>query len=87
MTNVWAANYNVSRMNTLRALQQSCGSRACLAAALRPPENAKKNRKENEHVENFVFDIAAALRPCFEASARNPGICRADRCTAAARLM
>ena len=22
------------------------------------------NRKENEHVENLVFDVAAALRPC-----------------------
>ena len=24
-----------------------------------------KNRQENEHVENLVFDVAAALRLCF----------------------
>ena len=41
-TNVWVANYSASRMNTLRALQQSCGSLECLAAVLRPPEIAKK---------------------------------------------
>ena len=57
------------------------------------------NRKENEHVENLVFDVAAALRPCFfvrqsrgvvNNTVRLPyetqKIVVADRCTAAARL-
>ena len=48
----------------LACRQQSFGSLACLAAFFWPPEIAQ-NRKENEHVENLVFDVAAALRPCF----------------------
>ena len=28
-------------------------------------QKSNKNHKENEHVENLVFDVAAALRPCF----------------------
>ena len=46
----------------------SCSS---LAAALRVLQlsyvfqKMQTNRKENEHVENLVFDIAVALRPCF----------------------
>ena len=43
-TNVWVANYYVSCTNTLRALQQSCGSLACLAAVLRPPEIAQTSQ-------------------------------------------
>ena len=34
----WVANYNVCRTNTLCALQQYCGSLACLVAVLRLPE-------------------------------------------------
>ena len=37
-----------------------CVPCSSFGAALPPPEIAQ-NRKENEHVENFVFDIAAAL--------------------------
>ena len=61
---------------------------SCLSAALRVLQlsfglqKSHKNRKENEHVENLVFDVAAALRPCFCVrqsccvAARNPEICR-----------
>ena len=66
---------------------------ACLAVVLRQPCVScncfayNKNRIENEHVENLVFDVAAALPLCFfvrqscrqkhrEAAARNPEICR-----------
>ena len=46
--NAWVANYYVSRTNTLRALQQSCGSLACRAAGLRPPETAQKSQRRCE---------------------------------------
>ena len=43
-----------SLATTLRVLQLSCVLKKSL-----------KNRKENEHVESLVFDVAAALRPSF----------------------
>ena len=69
------ANYYVSRTNTLRALQLSCIL-----------QKSHKNHKENEHVENIVFDDAAilffrkaVLGCCSQhsaAAARNSEICR-----------
>ena len=90
---------NVSHMNTLGALPQSCGSLGCLAAILRPPEIAQ-NRKENEHVANLVFDVL----PCdlgFFFARQSCGVSHntvrlpretqkfvvVDRCMAAARLL
>ena len=58
-----------------------------------------KNRKENDHVENLVSDVAIALRRCnFVCQSCDVYVslavlrttsqdCRTDRCTAAARLM
>ena len=39
----------------------SCNS-SCLNYIL---QKTQTNRIENEHVENIVFDVVAALRPCF----------------------
>ena len=57
----------------------------CLTKAVHPTE-IMHNRKENEHVENLIFDVAAGLRPCnfvrqscevhLTAATRNPEICR-----------
>ena len=64
------------------------------------PSKWHKNRKENEHVKNLVFDVAAAFRPsdfvrqsCVVAhnTLKLPHETRnylvVDRCTAAAMLM
>ena len=45
-TNAWLAKYYVSRTNTLRVLQQSCGSLACLPAVLRLSEYAHKSQRK-----------------------------------------
>ena len=73
--------------SVVRVLKQSCGNLACFEAVLRPPENAQKSQK-SEHVENLVFDVAAALRPCFFAPQphETQKCVVADRCTAATRL-
>ena len=45
----------------------SCSSLAAASRVLRLSYVSQKthtNRKENEHVENLFFDVAAALRPC-----------------------
>ena len=45
-----------------------CSSLATALRVLQLPcvlQKSHKNRKENEHVEYLVFDVAAALRPCF----------------------
>ena len=49
-----SASSCVSRTNVMRVLQQHCLS-LCIHAYTRSQEN----RKENEHVENLVFVIAA----------------------------
>ena len=41
-------------------IQTHCVPCSSFGAALPPPE-ITQNRKENEHFENFVFDVVAAL--------------------------
>ena len=69
-----SASSCVSRTNALHVLRQSC-------VLIR----SQKNRKENEHVENLVFVVAAAVQPLLASqccsqhrrtAARNPEICR-----------
>ena len=74
---------------TLHVLQLSCVL-----------QKSHKNRNENRHVENLVFDIAAALQPCFfirqscivahnnsRLLHENQKFVAVDRCMAGARLM
>ena len=87
-------------------IQTPCVSCSSLAAALCVLQlscvlqKMHKNRKENKHVESLVFDVAAALGPCFfvrqscgvaHNTVRLPQETQkffvADRCTAAVRLM
>ena len=48
-----------------------CVSYSCLTAALRAVglpcvlQKTHRNREKNEHVEYLVFEVAAAVRPCF----------------------
>ena len=78
----------------------SCSSLAAALRVLRLSYVSQKtytNHKENEHVENLVFDVAAALfvlgQSCVVVyyTLRLPHETQkffiADRCTAAARLM
>ena len=54
---------------------------ACLSAALQASyviTRSHKNHKVNEHIDNLVFVVVAALRyrTCRKTAARNPGIYR-----------
>ena len=53
-THAWLANYYVSCTNTLRVLQQSCGSLKCALRLSYVFQKTQTNRKENEHVENLL---------------------------------
>ena len=78
-------------------LRQTYEHLACLCVV----QKLHKNRKENEHVEKLVFDVAAALQPC-NFIWQSCGLAHntltlphetqkffvnTDRCMAAARLM
>ena len=55
-------------MSVVRIPCVSCSRLAAALCVLQLSHVFQKthtNRKENEHVEYLVFDVAAALRPCF----------------------
>ena len=83
-------------MNTLRVLQQSCGSLVCLAAVVRLSENAKKIAKKMNILKFrcdrlatlfFVRQSCGVVHNTLRLPYETKKFVVAVRCTAAARLM
>ena len=60
--------HGITITSVVRTPCMSCSSLATASHVLQLSyvfQKTHTNRKENEHVENLVFDVAAALGPCF----------------------